>query len=161
MRLDSQVTAYLRRDEITHEVWDSTPLAMPRHTMLTQAVWITVPASLAKRLGWAELQMGAAAHAAEHTAIGLLPAFAPCDRWDIGGVSTALHPDTGLATIFVHDGMAGGAGFAYRGYEMAEQWLRATLERLERCPCADGCPACVVSPKCGNANQVLNKADAA
>lgn len=161
VRLDSQVTAYLRRDEITHEVWDSTPLAMPRHTMLTQAVWITVPASLAKRLGWAELQMGAAAHAAEHTAIGLLPAFAPCDRWDIGGVSTALHPDTGLATIFVHDGMAGGAGFAYRGYEMAEQWLRATLERLERCPCADGCPACVVSPKCGNANQVLNKADAA
>lgn len=161
VRLDSQVLGYLRRDEVTHEVWDSTPLEMPRRRLTTQAVWWTVPAALARRLGWEELRTGAAAHAMEHTAIGLLPAFAPCDRWDIGGVSTALHPDTGLATIFVHDGMEGGAGFAYRGYEEAEQWLRATLERLTRCGCTDGCPACVVSPKCGNANQVLNKADAA
>lgn len=161
VRLDSQVTAYLRRDEVTHEVWDTTPLEMPQHRMTTQAVWWTVPAHLARRLGWAELQMGAAAHAMEHTAIGLLPAFAPCDRWDIGGVSTALHPDTGLCTIFVHDGMAGGSGFAHRGYEVIEDWLAATYERLLRCTCLEGCPACVVSPKCGNANQVLNKADAA
>ena len=161
VRLDSQVLGYLRRDEVTHEVWDSTQLELPRHMMTTQAVWWTVPPHLSRRLGWPELQMGAAAHAMEHTAIGLLPAFAPCDRWDIGGVSTALHPDTGLPTIFVHDGMEGGSGFAYRGYEVNEEWLRATLERLTRCACSEGCPACVVSPKCGNANQVLNKADAA
>lgn len=161
VRLDSQVLAYLRRDEVTHEVWDSTPLEMPRHRMTTQAVWWTVPAHLARRLGWTDLEMGAAVHAAEHTAIGLLPAFAPCDRWDIGGVSTALHPDTGLATIFVHDGMTGGAGFAHRGFEVADDWLAATLERLTTCSCSDGCPACVVSPKCGNANQVLSKASAA
>lgn len=161
VRLDSQVTAYLRRDEVTHEVWDTTPLDMPQHRMTTQAVWWTVPAHLARRLGWQELQMGAAAHAMEHTAIGLLPAFAPCDRWDIGGVSTALHPDTGLCTVFVHDGMAGGSGFAYRGFEVIDEWLAATYERLTRCACAEGCPACVVSPKCGNANQVLNKTDAA
>ena len=161
VRLHSQVLAYLRRDEVTHEVWDSTPLEMPMHRMTTQAVWWTVPAHLAKRLGWPELEMGSAVHAAEHTAIGLLPAFAPCDRWDIGGVSTALHPDTGLATIFVHDGMTGGAGFAHRGFEVADQWLSATLERLTTCGCVDGCPACVVSPKCGNANQVLGKAAAA
>lgn len=161
VRLDSQVTAYLRRDEVTHDVWDTTPLDMPRHRLTTQAVWWTVPAHIAGRLGWAELRMGAAAHAMEHTAIGLLPAFAPCDRWDIGGVSTALHADTGLCTIFVHDGMEGGSGFAHRGYEVIEDWLAATLDRLERCGCLEGCPACVVSPKCGNANQVLNKADAA
>ncbi len=160
VQLDSQVLAYLRRDEVTHEVWDSTPLDLPRRRMSTQAVWWTVPAHLARRLGWTDLQLGAAAHAMEHTAIGLLPAFAPCDRWDIGGVSTALHPDTGLATIFVHDGMAGGAGFAHRGFDVAEEWLTATLERLTRCACSDGCPACVVSPKCGNANQVLDRAGA-
>lgn len=160
VQLDSQVLAYLRRDEVTHEVWDSTPLDLPRHRLTTQAVWWTVPAHLARRLGWAELRMGAAAHAMEHTAIGLLPAFAPCDRWDIGGVSTALHPDTGLATVFVHDGMAGGAGFAHRGFDVVEDWLAATLDRLTRCGCSDGCPACVVSPKCGNANQVLDKAGA-
>lgn len=160
VRLDSQVLGYLRRDEVTHEVWDSNPLEMPLRRMTTQAMWWTVPAAIAHRLDWAELRMGAAAHAMEHTAIGLLPAFAPCDRWDIGGVSTALHPDTGLATVFVHDGADGGSGFAHRGFECAEQWLQATLERLTRCACSDGCPACIVSPKCGNANQVLNKADA-
>lgn len=160
VRLTSQVTGYLRRDERTHEVWDQTPLDMPAHTMVTQAVWWTVPARMVSELGWGALQVGAAAHAIEHTAIGVLPAFAPCDRWDIGGVSTALHPDTGLASIFVHDGLPGGSGFAYRGYEAAERWLEVTLDRLRRCACDDGCPACVVSPKCGNANQVLSKADA-
>lgn len=157
VRLTSQVVGYLRRDELTHEVWDHNPLTMPSRTLDTQAVWWTVPADLVRELGWGALQVGAAAHAIEHTAIGLLPAFAPCDRWDIGGVSTALHPDTGLATIFVHDGLPGGAGFAHRAYDVAQQWLPATLQRLQRCPCDDGCPACVVSPKCGNANQVLSK----
>lgn len=160
VRLSWQVTGYLRRDETTHEVLDSTPLNCPEHTLATQAVWWSVPESLERELGWGTLQLGAAAHAAEHTAISLLPAFAPCDRWDIGGVSTARHSDTGLATVFVHDGLAGGAGFAARAYEVAGQWLAATLERLRTCRCDSGCPACVVSPKCGNANQVLDKAAA-
>lgn len=161
VRLDTQVLGYLRRDEVTHDVWDSTPMEMSARRMGTQAVWWTVPAHLVRRLGWPDARTGAALHAMEHTAIGLLPAFAPCDRWDIGGVSTALHPDTGLPTVFVHDGLEGGAGFAARGFEVADGWLRATLERLVRCSCADGCPSCVVSPKCGNANQVLSKPDAA
>jgi DEAD/DEAH box helicase domain-containing protein len=83
--------------------------------------------------------------------------FAPCDRWDIGGLSSAQHPDTGQLTVFVHDGQAGGGGFAERGFDVAEQWLSATLERLESCRCEAGCPSCVVSPKCGRANQVLDK----
>ncbi|WP_165444781.1 DEAD/DEAH box helicase [[Pseudopropionibacterium] massiliense] len=161
VRLSWQVTGYLRRDETTHEVLDSTPLDCPEHTLTTQAVWWSVPETLERELGWGSLRLGAAAHAAEHTSIGLLPAFAPCDRWDIGGVSTARHPDTGLATVFVHDGLPGGAGFAARAHEVAEQWLAATLERLRTCRCESGCPACVVSPKCGNANQVLDKAAAA
>lgn len=162
VRLTWQVTGYLRRDEVSHDVLDATPLECPQHTMVTQAVWYTVPDEVARRIatGGAELVLGAAAHAAEHTAIGLLPAFAPCDRWDIGGVSTALHPDTGLATVFVHDGLEGGAGFAAQGFEQAEAWLGATLERLQDCRCDDGCPACVVSPKCGNANHLLDKAAA-
>ena len=157
VRLSWQVTGYLRRDETTHEVLDSTPLDCPEHTLTTQAVWWSVPETLERELGWGSLRLGAAAHAAEHTSIGLLPAFAPCDRWDIGGVSTARHPDTGLATVFVHDGLPGGAGFAARAHEVAEQWLAATLERLRTCRCESGCPACVVSPKCGNANQLLDK----
>ena len=99
-------------------------------------------------------------HGAEHCAIGLLPLVATCDRWDIGGVSTPLHEDTGLTTIFVYDGYPGGAGIAERGYHAAERWLRATVERLRDCPCRDGCPSCVVSPKCGNGNEPLDKAAA-
>ncbi|PFG17753.1 DEAD/DEAH box helicase domain-containing protein [Propionicimonas paludicola] len=159
VELSSQVTGYLRRDEATGKVWDSLPLDLPQRVLRTQAVWYTLPgAALA---GIAAADLPGAAHGAEHTAIGLLPAFAPCDRWDIGGLSTTWHPDTGELTVFVHDGHPGGAGFAERGYQVVEEWLGATVDRLRSCACADGCPACVVSPKCGNGNNPLNKAAAA
>ncbi|RLP09785.1 DEAD/DEAH box helicase [Propionibacterium australiense] len=157
IELVTQVIGYLRRDELTGQVWDETPLDLEEHRMVTRATWWTVPPAVAEELGFSAVRLGNAAHAVEHTAIGLLPAFAPCDRWDIGGVSMVVHPDTELCTIIVHDGVAGGAGFAARGYAAADEWGRATLERLLGCTCLDGCPACIVSPKCGNANQHLDK----
>jgi DEAD/DEAH box helicase domain-containing protein len=158
VRVTSQVTGFLRRDEVTGDVWDETALEMSVRTLTTDAVWWTLDPRDVPGLTPAQLAGGA--HAAEHTAIGLLPVYAPCDRWDIGGLSTTQHPDTGLLTVFVHDGQAGGAGFAERGFEVAQEWLTATLERLESCPCLIGCPSCVVSPKCGSFNQVLDKAAA-
>jgi DEAD/DEAH box helicase domain-containing protein len=90
----------------------------------------------------------------------MLPLLATCDRWDIGGVSTALHADTGMLTVFVYDGFPGGAGFAERGHDVAAKWLRVTRAAIKACECADGCPSCVHSPKCGNGNEPLDKAGA-
>lgn len=157
VRMTSQVTSYLRRDAKTLDVWDQTPLDLPVHSLNTQAVWWTLPDDALESVDAGALELAAAAHAAEHTAIGLLPAFAPCDRWDIGGLSTRRHPDTGELTVFVVDGYPGGAGFAAAGFRRARVWLEATLDRLRTCPCDDGCPLCVMSPKCGNANSHLDK----
>lgn len=157
VRMTSQVTAYLRRDAETLAVWDRTPVDLPAHTLATQAVWWTLPDEVVASVTGDVPDAAAAAHAAEHAAIGMLPAFAPCDRWDIGGVSVARHPDTGLLTVFVVDGYPGGAGYSAAAYRRAEAWLAATADLLAACRCDDGCPRCVMSPKCGNGNQHLDK----
>jgi DEAD/DEAH box helicase domain-containing protein len=97
----------------------------------------------------------------EHACIGLLPLFAQCDRADIGGLSTDLHTQTGMATIFVYDGVPGGVGISQLGYEQAERWWAQTRDLLIECACLEGCPACTQSPKCGNGNQHLSKRGAA
>ena len=96
-------------------------------------------------------------HAVEHAAIGMLPLFTICDRWDVGGVSTPLLAETDAATIVIYDGYPGGAGVAELGFEAADRHLAATLDVIEACGCRDGCPSCVQSPKCGNGNQPLDK----
>lgn len=133
-------------------------LDLPERTLHTQAVWWTLADSAVTESGIEDLP--GAVHAAEHAAIGLLPLFASCDRWDIGGVSTIRHPDTECATIFIYDGLPGGAGFVLRGAQDAGPWLDATASVVERCGCSAGCPSCVQSPKCGNANDPLDKAGA-
>jgi DEAD/DEAH box helicase domain-containing protein len=152
-----QTVSFLVRRQPGGEVVSEEPLELPERTLVTAAVWWTVPAAALADHGLAAADLPGAAHAAEHCSIGLLPLFATCDRWDIGGVSTALHPDTGQLTVFVYDGHPGGAGFAERGYAAAYAWLTATREAIVSCSCDDGCPSCVQSPKCGNQNHPLDK----
>ena len=157
VEVTTQVVSYARKDIRTGEVLGEEPLDLPARTLRTAAVWWTMPEALLAAAGIAAEVIPGAAHAAEHAAIGIMPLVATCDRWDIGGVSTALHPDTGLPTIFVHDGHPGGAGFAERGYRCAQRWLTATRDVIRDCPCEAGCPSCVQSPKCGNGNHPLDK----
>ena len=152
----SQVVSYLRRRP-SGEVIETVPLDMPPRTLHTRAVWYTIEESLLLAAGLDASRIPGSLHAAEHAAIGLLPLFAVCDRWDIGGMSTALHPDTGAPTVFVHDGHPGGAGFAERGYQELGPWLAATRNAIAGCECPAGCPSCVQSPKCGNGNSPLDK----
>ncbi|CAM3076288.1 DEAD/DEAH box helicase [Skermania piniformis] len=154
-----QVVGYLRTRP-SGEVLDLIELDLPRQTLATQAVLYTVAPELLERAGLPVERWPGSLHAAEHAAIGLLPLIATCDRWDIGGVSTALHPDTGLPTVFVYDGQPGGAGFAERGFERLTVWLTATRDTIADCECPTGCPSCVQSPKCGNGNHPLDKAGA-
>jgi DEAD/DEAH box helicase domain-containing protein len=160
VRVTHQVVSFLRRRVPTGEVLGDEPLDLPERTLDTAAVWWTLPAATLEEAGLAGRDLPGAAHAAEHGAIGILPLFATCDRWDIGGVSTASHPDTGQLTVFVYDGHPGGAGFAERGFHAARAWLTATRDVIASCACDAGCPSCVQSPKCGNGNQPLDKAGA-
>ncbi|MCZ2836241.1 DEAD/DEAH box helicase [Modestobacter sp. VKM Ac-2985] len=156
----NQVVAYQRRRLGTGEVLAEFPLDLPPRQLRTRAVWLTLDERAIDRADVDDAALPGSLHAAEHASIGLLPLLATCDRWDLGGVSTALHPDTGAATIVVYDGHPGGAGFAERGYAVLRDWLQATRATVASCECESGCPSCVQSPKCGNGNDPLDKAGA-
>jgi DEAD/DEAH box helicase domain-containing protein len=157
VRVTNQVVSYVRKAISSNEILDEVPVPLPPVELETKAVWWTIPDDVLVRAGVGPRDVPGAIHAAEHAAIGLLPLVATCDRWDIGGVSTPMHPDTERTTIFIYDGYPGGAGIAERGAATSERWLRATLEAIRTCPCAHGCPSCVQSPKCGNGNEPLDK----
>ena len=157
VEVTTQVVGYTRRRVGTGEILGREPLEMPPRVLQTRGTWWTVSPSQVTALANAGADIAGAAHAAEHAAIGLMPLIATCDRWDIGGVSTELHPDTGKCTVVVYDGHPGGAGFADRGYDAARQWWQATRDLIASCACDVGCPACVQSPKCGNGNEPLDK----
>jgi DEAD/DEAH box helicase domain-containing protein len=155
-----QVISYLKRRHGSGEIIGEEPLDLPERQLRTVATWWTAGPGLVDRAGVDAAALPGAAHAAEHASIGMLPLVATCDRWDVGGVSTALHPDTALPTVFVYDGHAGGAGFAERAFARADRWLAATRDAIDGCGCDDGCPSCVQSPKCGSGNEPLDKAGA-
>ncbi|MBT2383027.1 DEAD/DEAH box helicase [Streptomyces sp. ISL-11] len=157
VEVTNQVVSFLRRRLITGEVLGESKLDLPPRTLRTRAVWWTVTEDQLDDARIDPEALGGALHAAEHASIGMLPLFATCDRWDIGGVSIPLHPDTLLPTVFVYDGHSGGAGFAERAFHTAARWLTATREAIASCECESGCPSCVQSPKCGNGNDPLDK----
>ena len=156
IEVTEQIVAYERKTISGQERIELVPLELPPTTFTTEAVWY-----LPEPLHLAELEemprLLGTLHAAEHAMIAILPLWAMCDRWDIGGLSTNIHPQTGRPTVFVYDGHAGGIGITERGFEQFEGWVRDTAELIGGCPCADGCPSCVQSPKCGNLNEMLDK----
>jgi DEAD/DEAH box helicase domain-containing protein len=159
VEVTEQVVGYERRTVSSQERIELVELELPQTTFATEAIWyLPEPHQLAELDEMPKL-LGTL-HAAEHSMIALLPLWAMCDRWDIGGLSTNFHPDTGRPTVFIYDGHAGGVGITERGFEQFEGWVRDTAEMLRGCPCTSGCPSCVQSPKCGNLNDMLDKAGA-
>lgn len=157
VRVRSQVIGYRRIQHFSETMLGEEPLDMPLTEYETVAMWWDLPPELPAFLATRGLDFLGGIHAAEHAAIGILPLFAMCDRWDIGGISTPRHPDTDAAQIFIYDGFPGGVGIAEKGFELLPQLWAATLDVIRACPCSGGCPSCVQSPKCGNFNQPLDK----
>jgi DEAD/DEAH box helicase domain-containing protein len=189
LEVSEQVIAYQRRDLTDQHIIDTTTLDLPEQTYTTQAFWLAIPeqtieaalAAIAKAGSPAEAgppsHTGAppeaaatpatdesatpgSLHAAEHALIALMPLYAMCDRWDIGGLSTPWHWQTDTASIFAYDGYPGGIGLAKRGFDAFESLANDARALIAECPCESGCPSCVQSPKCGNLNEPLNKAGA-
>src|SRR3954452_8198453 len=149
------VLAYQRKRLPDHEQIDLHALDLPTTEFSTQALWWELPEALLEDFP-SEALLGAL-HAAEHTQIAVLPLLAMCDRWDIGGLSTNMHPQTGRPTVFIYDGHPGGVGITRRGFHEFDVLTADAWRLISECPCKDGCPSCVQSPKCGNLNEPLHK----
>jgi DEAD/DEAH box helicase domain-containing protein len=159
VEVTDRVVGYERKTIASQERIELVPLDSPPQTFATEAIWFCPEPAQLK--GLEEMpKLLSTLHAAEHSLIAMLPLWAMCDRWDIGGLSTSLHLDTGRPTIFVYDGHPGGVGITERGFEQFEGWVADTSRMVAACPCSDGCPSCVQSPKCGNLNEMLDKAGA-
>jgi DEAD/DEAH box helicase domain-containing protein len=170
-----QITGYERRDSSSGEAIGQRSLDLPETSLRTKALYFTLPRDL-ERAMLGETRAGSepddsempplpddpgdfpgGIHAAEHAMISMFPFEYLCDRRDVGGLSTPLHPHTEAPTIFIYDGHPGGVGLARSGYANVDGLMTTTLDMLRSCDCADGCPACVQSPHCGNANDPLDK----
>jgi DEAD/DEAH box helicase domain-containing protein len=158
VEVSDHVIGYQRRALPGHAVLDTHPLELPERRFRTAALWFEPPDELLEEAGGSLL---GALHAAEHTLISVLPLYAMCDRWDIGGLSTNYHEQTGRPTIFIYEGHPGGVGLTRRGHDSFEALVADAARILAECPCESGCPSCVQSPKCGNLNEMLDKAAAA
>jgi DEAD/DEAH box helicase domain-containing protein len=154
------VVGFKKYRQFSEEVIGEEPLDLPTIRFNTVALWFDIPPKAIARIAEKGRDFAGGLHATEHAAIGILPLFALCDRNDIGGVSTPMHPDTGRAQVFIYDAYPGGIGIAEKGYDMIAELWEATLNVIKECPCEDGCPSCVQSPKCGNNNKPLDKAAA-
>ncbi len=157
VEVSEQVVGYQRRSLTTGETLAVTELDLPPTRLETRAFWYVIDLAVLDDAAVVPSARAGALHAAEHAAIGMLPLFTICDRWDVGGLSTARQAETGRPTVVIYDGYPGGAGIAELGFEAGRRHLEATLDVVAACCCAGGCPSCVQSPKCGNWNEPLDK----
>ena len=160
VEVTEQVVGYERKTIASQERIELVPLDCPPSDLRHRGDLVLPRAASSCATSTQMPKLLGTLHAAEHALIAMLPLWAMCDRWDIGGLSTNLHADTGRPTIFVYDGHPGGVGITERGFEQFEGWVADTARMIAACPCTDGCPCCVQSPKCGNLNEMLDKAGA-
>ncbi|MDO8674247.1 MAG: DEAD/DEAH box helicase [Dehalococcoidia bacterium] len=157
VEVTTAVLAFKKKRIYTEEIISEEPLDLPPYSFRTEALWFDIPSAGQQRIESEKLDFRGGLHAVEHAAIAMLPLFAMCDRRDIGGLSTAYHPDTGKPQVFIHDAQPEGIGIAERGYDLIRELWQTTYQTIGECPCEEGCPSCIQSAKCGNNNEPLDK----
>jgi DEAD/DEAH box helicase domain-containing protein len=157
LKVTERVTGYQKRNNSTQKLVTTLPLDLPEQTFETEGLWLEIPEQMQKEIEEGRLHFMGAIHALEHAMISLFPLLVLCDRNDIGGISCPTHEQTNIATVFIYDGHPGGIGLTREAYLRAEQLLRQTLQIVRSCPCENGCPSCVHSPKCGSGNRPIDK----
>lgn len=157
LKVTERIIGFEKRRIFGQDVLSTHPLDLPPQSFETRGFWIEIEDRFVEMVNRQMLHFMGGIHAVEHAAISLFPLFAICDRNDIGGISYAYHPQVGKSAIFIYDGYPGGIGLTRRGYEMIEELLSRTLLAIQECPCEEGCPSCIHSPKCGNGNKPLDK----
>ena len=157
VEVTTTIVGFRKKALLTEEVLSEEPLDLPTQQFPTIALWFDLPKEVISSLAREDLDLAGGLHATEHAAIAMLPLYAMCDRNDIGGVSTPFHPDSGKPQVFIYDSYPGGIGIAEKGYSLIQQLWEATLATIADCPCHEGCPSCIYSPKCGNNNEPLDK----
>ncbi|WP_165177192.1 DEAD/DEAH box helicase [Desulfovibrio sp. ZJ369] len=157
LRITERITGYEKRATSGNRLLTIVPLDAPPQVFETEGLWYVIPDAIRAGLEERFLHFMGSIHALEHAAIGLMPLLVMADRNDFGGISTPLHPQVGLPCVFIYDGLPGGAGLTRQGFAAARELLEATRRAIAACPCEDGCPSCVHSPKCGSGNRPISK----
>jgi len=157
VRVTQQVIGFRRKQQFSEAVLSVEDLDLPPQSYQTIGLWWEIPREVVRAVLSRGRDLAGGLHAVEHASIAMMPLFAMCDRWDIGGLSTPYHPDTGGPLVFIYDAFPGGAGLTEKGFELLSELWQATLRTVRECPCQDGCPSCIQSPKCGNNNEPLDK----
>lgn len=154
--VEEVIRGFVKKQFFTDRKIETCPLDLPKIEFKTKAMWFTIEDSIVNKIKSVE-DLPGSIHALEHALVGMLPIIVQCDRKDIGGVSHPKHPDTNLTSIFLYDGVEGGIGITEKAFERVEDLLNITFKSISSCPCKEGCPSCIYSPKCGNENKPLSK----
>ena len=157
LKVTERMLSYEKRRLPGQELLGLVPLDLPPMIFETVGMWLEIPDAVKAAVYQEGRHFMGGIHALEHVLISMFPLFALADRYDIGGISHPAHPQVGRAAIFIYDGYPGGVGLAERAFEILEDLLIRTREVIDACPCEDGCPSCVHSPKCGSGNKPLDK----
>jgi DEAD/DEAH box helicase domain-containing protein len=154
--VEEVIRGFVKKQFFTDRKIETCPLDLPKIEFKTKAMWFTIEDSIVNKIKSVE-DLPGSIHALEHALVGMLPIIVQCDRKDIGGVSHPKHPDTNLTSIFLYDGVEGGICITEKAFERVEDLLNITFKSISSCPCKEGCPSCIYSPKCGNENKPLSK----